>query len=245
MVDEMAALHSTGTWDLLVFPFGKFLVSCCWVYTVKVGLNGQVDRLEARLVAKGYTQVYGSDYGDTFSLVAKIAYFRLLLSMTVMCSWSLYQLDIKNVFLHGDLAEEVYMEQPPGFVAQGESGLVCRLRRSLYGLKQSPRAWFGRFISVVQEFGMLCSTTDHSVFYHHNSSRQCIYLVVYVDDIVITGNDQDGIQKLKQHLFTHFQTKDLGKLKYFLGIEIAQSSSSVIPTEVCFRHLGRNQYVRL
>ncbi|RVW69330.1 Retrovirus-related Pol polyprotein from transposon RE1 [Vitis vinifera] len=110
----------------------------------------------------------------------------------------------------------------------GESGLVCRLRRSLYGLKQSPRAWFGRFSSVVQEFGMLRSTTDHSVFYHHNSLGQCIYLVVYMDDIVITGSDQDGIQKLKQHLFTHFQTKDLGKLKYFLGIEIAQSSSGVV-----------------
>ncbi|KAJ9701155.1 hypothetical protein PVL29_006480 [Vitis rotundifolia] len=228
MVDEMAALHSNGTWDLVVLPSGKSTVGCRWVYTVKVGSDGQVDRLKARLVAKGYTQVYGSDYGDTFSPVAKIASVRLLLSMAAMCSWPLYQLDIKNVFLHGDLAEEAYMEQPPGFVAQGESGLVCRLRHSLYGLKQSPRPWFGRFSSVVQEFGMLRSTANHSVFYHHNSLGQCIYLVVYVDDIVITGSDQDGIQKLKQHLFTHFQTKDLGKLKYFLGIEIAQSSSGVV-----------------
>ncbi|RVX13579.1 Retrovirus-related Pol polyprotein from transposon RE2 [Vitis vinifera] len=120
---------------------------------------------------------------------------------TVGCHW-VYTVkvdpdDIKNVFLHRDLAEEVYMEQPPGFVAQGESSLVC-------------------------------STADHSVFYHHNSSGQCIYLVVYVDDIVITGSDQNGIQKLKQYLFTHFQTKDLGKLKYFLGIEIAQSNSGVV-----------------
>ena len=97
-------------------------------------------------------------------------------------------MDIKNVFLHGDLAEEVYIEQPPGFVAQGEFGLVCRLCRSLYDLKQSPRTWFGCFSYVVQEFGMLRSTADHSVFYHHNSSRQCIYLVVYVNDIVITGS---------------------------------------------------------
>ncbi|RVW53095.1 Retrovirus-related Pol polyprotein from transposon TNT 1-94 [Vitis vinifera] len=164
MVDEMAALHSNGTWDLVVLPPGKSTVGCRWVYAVKVGPDGQVDRLKARLVAKGYTQVYGSDYGDTFSPVAKIASVRLLLSMAAMCSWPLYQLDIKNAFLHGDLAEEVYMEQPPGFVAQGESGLVCRLRRSLYGLKQSPRAWFSRFSSVVQEFGMLRSTADHSVF---------------------------------------------------------------------------------
>ncbi|RVX13353.1 Retrovirus-related Pol polyprotein from transposon RE1 [Vitis vinifera] len=204
MVDEMAALHSNGTWDLVVLPSGKSTVGCRWVYTVKVGPDGQVDRLKARLVAKGYTQVYGFDYGDTFSPVAKIASVRLLLSMAAMCSWPLYQLDIKNAFLHGNLAEEVYMEQSPGFVAQGESGLV------------------------LQEFGMSRSTADHSVFYHHNSSGQCIYLVVYVDDIVITGNDQNGIQNLKQHLFTHFQTKDLEKLEYFLGIEIAQSSSGVV-----------------
>ena len=128
MVDEMIALHFNVTWDLVVLPSGKSTVGCRWVYIVKVGPDGQVDRLKAHLVAKGYTQVYGSDYGDTFSHVAKIASVRLLLSMAVMRSWPLYQLDIKNAFLHGDLAEEVYMEQPPGFVAQGESGLVCRLR---------------------------------------------------------------------------------------------------------------------
>ncbi|RVW66820.1 Retrovirus-related Pol polyprotein from transposon RE1 [Vitis vinifera] len=197
MVDEMAALHSNGTWDLVVLPSGKSTVGCRWVYAVKVGPDGQVDRLKARLVAKGYTQVYGSDYGDTFSPVAKIASVRLLLSMAAMCSWPLYQLDIKNAFLHGDLAEEVYMEQTSWFCCSGG-------------------VWFS------------VHTADDSVFYHHNSLGQCIYLVVYVDDIVITGSDQDGIQKLKQHLFTHFQTKDLGKLKYFLGIEIAQSSSGVV-----------------
>ena len=187
-----------------------------------------MDRLKARLVAKGYTQVYGSDYYDTFSLVAKIAYVCLLLSMTIMQYWSLYQLDIKNVFLHDDLAEEVYMERQPGFVAHGESGSVCRLRLSLYGLKQSPRAWFGSFSSVIQDFGRTRSIANHSVFYHHTSSGQCIYLIFYVDDIVIIGKDQDGIQRLKQHLYSHFQTKDLRKLKYFLGIGIAQSKSDVV-----------------
>ncbi|RVW32864.1 Retrovirus-related Pol polyprotein from transposon TNT 1-94 [Vitis vinifera] len=162
MVDEMAALHSNGTWDLVVLPSGKSTVGCRWVYAVKVGPDGQ------------------------------IASVRLLLSMAAMCSWPLYQLDIKNAFLHGDLAEEGLYGATSWFCCSGESGLVCRLRRSLYGLKQSPRAWFSRFSSVVQEFGMLRSTADHSVFYHHNSLGQCIYLVVYVDDIVITGSDQDG-----------------------------------------------------
>ena len=139
------------------------------------------------------------------------------------------------------------MEQPPGFVTQGKSSLVCRLRRSLYGLKQSPRAWFRRFSSVVQEFGMTRSTSNHSVFYHHTSSGQCIYLIVYVQDIVITCSNQDGIQKLKQHLFSHFQTKDLGKLKYFMRIEIAQSNSGVVMSQrkVCLGYIGGNWYARL
>ena len=109
------------------------------------------------------------------------------------------------------------MEQPLGFVAQGESGLVCRLHRSLYGLKQSPRAWFSRFSFVVQDFVMFCSTTDHSVFYHHNSLGQCIYLVVYVDDIVITGSDQDGIQKTKATSFYPLSDQRLGETQVFLG----------------------------
>ena len=117
MVEKMVALHSIGTWDLVTLPSSKTPIGCRWVYTVKIGRNGRVDRLKARLVVKGYTQVYGSDYYDTYSLVAKIAFVRLLLSMATMQSWPLYRLDIKNVFLHGDLAEEVYMEQTPEFVA--------------------------------------------------------------------------------------------------------------------------------
>ena len=215
MAEEMDALYSNDTWELVALPPGKSPVGCRWVYTVKVGPNGQIDRLKARLVAKGYTQQHGSDYYDTFSSVAKIASIRLLLSMAAMRSWPLIQLDIKNVFLRGDIAEEVYMEQPLGFVAQGEFGLVCKLHRSLYGLKQSPRAWFSRFSSVVQEFGMIRIAADHSVFYHHSSTGKCIYLIVYVDDIVIAVSDHDDIQKLKQHFFSHFRQKTWGNSSIF------------------------------
>ncbi|GAU27876.1 hypothetical protein TSUD_159700 [Trifolium subterraneum] len=228
MIDEMCALQSSGTWELVPLPPGKSLVGCRWVYTVKVGPDGKIDRFKARLVAKGYTQIFGLDYSDTFSPVAKMASVRLFLSIAAIQHWSLHQLDIKNAFLHGDLEEEVYMEQPPGFVAQGESSnMVCRLHRSLYGLKQSPRAWFGRFSTIVQQFGMIRSEADHSVFYRH-SVQGCIYLIVYVDDIVITGSDQQGILQLKQYLSNQFQTKDLGKLRYFLGIEVAQSTDGIV-----------------
>ena len=150
MLDEMSALQSSRTWNLVPLPPGKSVVGFRWVFTVKVGVDGTVDRLKARLVAKGYTQVFGLDFGDTFSPVAKISSVHLFLSIAAIRHCPLHQLDIKNAFLHGDLLEEVYMEQPPCFVAQGESsGLVCRLRKSLYGLKQSPRAWFSRYSTVI------------------------------------------------------------------------------------------------
>ena len=228
MIVEMQALDHSNTWELVPLPPGKKAVGCRWVYAVKVGPDGEIDRLKARLVAKGYTQVYGLDYCDTFSPVAKMTTIRLFFAMAAIRHWPLHQLDIKNAFLHGDLEEEVYMEQPPGFVAQGESGMVCKLHRSLYGLKQSPRAWFGKFSSIVQKFGLKHSEADHSVFYCHSSLGKCVYSIVYVDDIVITGNDVVGISQLKEYLCRHFQTKDLGSLKYFLGIEVAQSKDGVV-----------------
>ncbi|XP_071915997.1 uncharacterized protein [Coffea arabica] len=227
MQEEMLALEKNGTWDLVPRPSGKPVVGCKWVYTIKVQPNGSIDRLKARLVARGFTQVYGVDYLETFSPVAKITSVRLLISLAATYNWPLHQLDVKNAFLHGDLEEEVYMEQPPGFVVQGEnSQLVCCLKKSLYGLKQSPRAWFGRFSSVVMEFGLTRCGVDHSVFYGHSNAGK-ILLVVYVDDIVITGDDVVGIQKLKSNLQANFQTKDLGHLQYFLGIEVARSKYGI------------------
>ena len=138
MVKEMDDLHSIGTWDLASLPVGKSPIGCRWVYTVEIGLVGKVDRLKAHLVAKGYTQIYGSNYYDTFSPIAKMTSVHLLLSIAAMSSWPLYQLDIKNVFLHGNLIEEVYMEHPPGFVAQGEFGLSMQATLFLIWPKAIP-----------------------------------------------------------------------------------------------------------
>ena len=141
MTNELSALHNSGTWELVLLPSRKSVVGYRWVFAIKVGPDGTIDHLKARLVAKVYTQIFGLDYGATFSTVAKMAFVRLFIAMASLQQWSLYQLDVTNAFLNGDLQEEIYMEQPLRFVAQGESsGMVCHLRKSLYGLKQSPRA---------------------------------------------------------------------------------------------------------
>jgi hypothetical protein len=178
-------------------------------------------------VAKGYSQTYGIDYDETFAPVAKMGTVRTLISCAANFGWSLHQMDVKNAFLHGDLKEEVYMEIPPGFANKQTIGKVWRLKKSLYGLKQSPRAWFDRFRRVVCDMSYYQCNEDHTVFYKHQGS--CItILAVYVDDIVITGDDAKEIKKLKKRLSRAFEVKDLGPLRYFLGIEIARSSQGII-----------------
>ncbi|MFS7989993.1 putative RNA-directed DNA polymerase [Helianthus anomalus] len=227
MEDEIGALRANQTWDLEQLPPGKRVVGCRWVFTIKLNPDGSLHRLKARLVAKGYSQAYGIDYDETFSPVAKMPSVRICIALAAIHHWPLHQLDVKNAFLNGILEEEVYMEQPPGFIVEEVASKVCRLRRSLYGLKQSPRAWFGRFSSVMGEFGMVRSAYDHSVFFRHHQGQRII-LVVYVDDIIITGDDEDGITKLKQFLQSQFQISDLGRLRYFLGIEVSRSPQGIL-----------------
>lgn len=166
------------------------------------------------------------DYSETFSPVANITSIRLCIALAAGFNWKLHQLDIKNAFHHGDRNEERYMVQPLGFIAQGEDKTVCKLRKILYGLKQSPRAWFGKFSQTLEIFGINKCKSDHSVF-HKTSKQGIILLVVHMDDIVITENDEEGITSLKQFIHTHLQTKDLGELKYFLGVEVIRSNNGI------------------
>jgi hypothetical protein len=140
MDEEMAALDANATWELVALPKDKKAIGCKWVYKVKHNANGFVNRYKARLVAKGYAQTYGIDYEETYSAVAKMTIVKAIIAMAVTKGWSLHQMDVKNVFLHGDLHREVYMEQPLGYVDQTHPNLVCRLKKTLYGLKQAPRS---------------------------------------------------------------------------------------------------------
>jgi len=192
----------------------------------KVHPVGSLHRLKARLVTKGHSLAYGIDYDEIFSPIAKMESVRICMALAAVHHWSLYQLDVKNAFLNGILEEEVYMTQPPGFVVQEEASKVCHLRKSLYDLKQSPRAWFERLSQALGQFGMNRSANDHSVFYGH--LKEAIILVAYVDDLIITGDDVEGIPTLKKFLSEQFQITDLGKLKYFLGIEVSWSPGKIL-----------------
>ena len=153
VLEEIKALEKNGTWELVDLPRGKKTVGCKWVFTVKYKSDGLIERYKARLVAKGFTQSYGIDYQETFAPVAKLNTIRVLLSLAANLNWQLCQLDVKNAFLNGDLTEEVFMDIPLGFERVYGMGKVCRLRKSLYGLKQSPRAWFDRFSKAVKCHG--------------------------------------------------------------------------------------------
>uniref|UniRef100_A0A2N9HBC0 Integrase catalytic domain-containing protein n=1 Tax=Fagus sylvatica TaxID=28930 RepID=A0A2N9HBC0_FAGSY len=231
MKEELDALLKTGTWDLVDLPAGKSAIGCKWVYKIKTRSDGTVDRYKARLVAKGFTQEYGIDYEETFAPVARLSSVRTLIAVSASRHWPLFQMDVKNAFLNGELTEEVYMQLPPGFSQPpGFSPKVCRLRRALYGLKQAPRAWFAKFSSTISQHGFSASSYDSALFFRR-SDHGITLLLLYVDDMIITGDDVQGIQDLKRFLGQHFEMKDLGPLSYFLGLEVSSSSDGYYLTQ--------------
>ncbi|CAL2271768.1 unnamed protein product [Prunus armeniaca] len=196
------------------------------MFTIKKNnVDGSVERYKARLVAKGYTQTYGIDYEETFAPVAKLNTVRVLLSLAANLDWSLHQFDVKDAFLHGVLTEEVYMDIPFGYNTT-QTGTVCKLRKALYGLKQSPRAWFEWFTMSMKNNGFKQCNSDHTLFLKHRK-RMVTTLIIYVDDMIITGNDKQEISQLQDYLATEFEMKDLGGLKYFLGIEMVGSQQGI------------------
>ncbi|RVW29708.1 Retrovirus-related Pol polyprotein from transposon TNT 1-94 [Vitis vinifera] len=229
--EEIQALQKNDTWKITKLPQGKRPVGCKWVFNVKYKADGRIDRYKARLVAKGFTQTYGIDFQETFAPVAKLNTIRVLLSLAANLDWNLHQLDVKNAFLNGDLEEEVYMEIPPGLKLSSSNDLVCKLQKSLYGLKQSPRAWFERFTKVIKGEEFSQGQSDHTLFIKRSPGGKITVLIVYVDDIIVTGNDEEEISRLKTVLSKEFEIKDLGTLRYFLGMEVARSSKGIFVSQ--------------
>ncbi|XP_078437652.1 uncharacterized protein LOC144708275 [Wolffia australiana] len=227
MDDEMYALMKNDTWEITSLPKGKKAVGCRWVFTPKFLADTTLERLKARLVAKGYTQTEGIDYGETFAPVAKFNTVRVLIALAAKCDWEIFQFDVKNAFLHGELEEEVYMQLPPGYRLTEKPNQVCRLKKALNGLKQSPRAWFGRFTKAMVELNYYQARGDHALFIKKGAGGAVTVLLVYVDDILVTGGDIKEIDRLTKALSKQFDMKELGPLKYFLGIEVAYSNEGI------------------
>lgn len=214
----MDSLERNGTWILIYRPKGERTIGCKWIYKIKPRVpGGEGRRFKAKVVAKGYSQIEGIDYNEVFSLVVKHVTIRLLLSMVVHQNLELEQLDVKTAFLHGNLEERILTEQPEGY-KKGDK--VYLLKRSLYGLKQSPRQWNRRFNEFMRSQNFVRTLYDSCAYYKSYGEGKVIYLLLYVDDMLVVAKDVKEVQKLKDLLSSEFEMKDLGPARRILGMDI-------------------------
>ncbi|GMI76013.1 hypothetical protein HRI_001270600 [Hibiscus trionum] len=244
MHEELQAMHSNNTWTVASLPTGKHLIDCKWVYRVKYNADGFVDRYKARLVAKGFTQIEGIDYVNTFSPVAKLNSFKVLLALAAVHGWHLLQLDVNNVFLNGSLDEEVYMRLPLGYTPPIEGqDLVCKLNKSIYGLKQASRQWFAAFSSVVLQFGFIQSPFDHSLFVKGCGDNLTV-LLVYVDDIILAGKFSQRRYALQLLEDTGSLAKKPADLPMVPSHKLTAADGDLLPDPQVYRRLiGRLLYL--
>ncbi|KAL5824162.1 hypothetical protein ACOSQ3_020225 [Xanthoceras sorbifolium] len=219
MIDEMSSMKSNKVWDLVELPNGAKAIGCKWVFKTKKDSLGNIERYKARLVAKGFTQKEGIDYTETFSPVSKKDSLRVILALVAQFDFELQQMDVKTAFLNGDLEDEVYMKQPEGFPSSDGEQLVCKLKKSIYGLKQASRQWYLKFHNVISSFGFVENIMDQCIYQKVSGSKIC-FLVLYVDDILLATNDKGLLHEVKQFLSENFDMKDMGEASYVIGIKI-------------------------
>ena len=228
MLDELQSIEKNETWSLVKLPTSKKCIDVKWVYKTKLKPDGQVAKYKARLVARGFLQRQGLDYNEVFAPVARMETIRLIIAIASWKSWKMFQLDVKSAFLNGELEEEVYVSQPPGFEIKGKEDYVYRLRKALYGLKQAPRAWNKKIDQFLISQGFEKCITEHGIYFRNSDDNQKLIVCLYVDDMIVTGSDTMEIEWFKEAMMRKFEMSDLGVLSYFLGIEIVMSTEGVL-----------------
>jgi len=178
-------------------------------------------------VVRGYTQEYGVDYTEVFAHVARMETIRLVIAVAAHHGWPIYQMDVKSAFLHGKLVEDVYVEQPQGFEQKGEEGKVYKLNCALYGLKQAPRAWYSRIESYFLSCGFAKCEYEPTLFTKVEKNNNIMVVSLYVDDMIYTENDVELMMKFKKSMQSEFSMTDMGKLKFFLGLEATQKADGI------------------
>ncbi|RVW27457.1 Retrovirus-related Pol polyprotein from transposon TNT 1-94 [Vitis vinifera] len=219
MKDEMSSMRCNDVWDLVELPNGVKTIGCKWVFKTKKDSLGNIERYKARLVAKGFTQKARIDYTETFSPVSKKDSLRIILPLIAHFDLELQQMDVKTTFLNGELEEEVYMKQPEGFPSSDGEQLVCKLKKSIYNLKQASRQWYLKFHNIIFSFGFVENVMDQCIYLKVSGSKVC-FLVLYVDDILLATNDKGLLHEVKQFLSKNFDMKDMGEASYVIGIKI-------------------------
>lgn len=223
---ELHAHEKNGTWELVNLPPGEKALSARWVLREKIDHSGNT-KFKARVVARGNEQREGLDYEETFAPVVKWTTVRLIVALAAALGWSLSHMDVVTAFLNGTLKETIFMRQPPGFLTPGQEELVCKLRRSIYGLKQSPRAWYEEVDSFLRSIGCRRSALDSNLYLRQQGDQTAIILL-FVDDLLITGNGEQLIQQLKQQLQSKYEMKDLGTAKRHLGVDFHISQEGIL-----------------
>jgi hypothetical protein len=226
MKEELRSIVDNNTWQLTALPGGHRAIGLKWVFKAKKNPAGEIVKHKARLVAKGYAQRQGVDFEEVFAPVARMETVRALLALAAHNGWHVHHMDVKSAFLNGELAEEVYVVQPPGFVDDKQPRHVLKLTKALYGLRQAPRAWYEKLDASLSDLGFSRSAVEHAV-YRRKSTTGFLLVGVYVDDLIITGTNEDDIQKFKDEMHNLFKMSDLGQLSYYLGIEVKQEKGEI------------------
>jgi Reverse transcriptase (RNA-dependent DNA polymerase) len=233
MQEEMKAIEKNDTWELATLPKGHKPIGVKWVYKKKMNAQGEVERYKARIVAKGYKQKAGIDYEEVFAPVARIETIRLLILLAAQNKWSIFQMDVKSAFLNVMLEEEVYIEQHSGYVKVDKEHMVLKLKKALYGLKQASRAWNTRIYAYFKEHGFVQCPYEHALYL---KVQKCdiLFVALYVDDLIFTGNNRDMIEKFKLEMTKEFEITDLGLMSYFLGLEVRQENSGIFISQEAY-----------